>query len=69
MHRETPQLVYLHTPQQRVDAQVFVGNSVEQPLSYKGHLDAGGIAAHLSMLQRVECVVRGKVLTPAQTRK
>lgn len=32
--------------------QVFVGN-VEEPTPYRGHLDAAGIADHLSMLHRV----------------
>lgn len=33
--------------------QVFVGNDIDEPLPYTGHLDAGGIAAHLAMLERV----------------
>lgn len=33
--------------------QIFVGNNIDEPLPYSGHLDAGGIAAHLAMLERV----------------
>ncbi|CAM9176532.1 unnamed protein product, partial [Hapterophycus canaliculatus] len=32
---------------------VFVGKNSDEPLPYTGHLDAGGIAAHLAMLERV----------------
>lgn len=33
--------------------QVFVGNNIDEPLPYTGHLSAGGIVAHLAMLERV----------------
>lgn len=35
---------------------MFVG-SIEEPLPYKGRLDPDGIAAHLTMMQRVRVVV------------
>lgn len=38
--------------------QVFVDNSVNDPLAYTGHLDASGIAAHLAMLERVRNSLR-----------
>lgn len=49
--------------------QVFVGNSSEDPLPYKGHLDARGIVAHLDMLQRVrmETTKRRKLTQRANT--
>lgn len=33
--------------------QIFVGNDIDTPLPYAGHLDAQGIAAHLAMRERV----------------
>lgn len=38
--------------------QIFVGNDVDTPLPYTGHLDARGIAAHLAMVERVSTVTK-----------